>query len=428
MSKLRNIRLKQNWIHPSVILCFLLSLNCSKVSKTDNFLWLSALGIHLPNSSETDNGEMNQPISISSNVRAKFQVNPEVMENLGFLYTNDPAFPELRKIQDFSIVNLESLIRDPLMAPTDVNLFILDSSKGNIIYTKNSGRIGYFHDATLINYTSILILPSGKILLISNTGFLNQCYLYTAIGTIVKTPSCTDSTISTQRFYNFKSDLGKIIVKTSSDTLKVFSSKDNLISDLNLYPAPNGIVDVSYSSSKNQLSISDKKGTRISVFNEIENGTFQLRAQTETFSHSGSEGKIYNAPYISSVAINKDGIVYALSNIEDAIYTFDQNLRIVNIFEDTLQFRPFRKIIEPLRIRISPENEDLYILGKNYVSIARDLDVNRNSDFQWSLPINQDSLKQAIMDSLKQPNFDIKKSLFDQPAVKALLDTYRTAP
>ncbi|WP_246846728.1 LIC_11904 family protein [Leptospira barantonii] len=412
----------------SITLCFLLSLNCGNVSKTDSFLWLSAFGIDLPNSSEINNGEIDQQISVSSNVRTKFQINPEVMENLGFLYTNDPAFPELRKIQDFSIVSFESLIRDPLMAPTDVNLFILDSSKGNIIYTKNSGRIEYFHDATLINYSSILVLSSGKILLISNAGFLNQCYLYTAIGTIIKTPSCIDSTISVQRFYNFKSDLGKIILKTSSDTLKVFSSNDNSISDLNLSPAPNGIVDVSYSSSKNRLSISDKKGTRISVFNEIENGTFQLKTQTEIFSYSGSEGKTYNAPYISSVAINKDGIIYALSNIEDAIYTFDQNLRIVNVFEDTLQFRPFRKMIEPLRIRISPENEDLYILGKNYVSIARDLDVNPNSDFQWSLPINQDSLKQAIIDSLKQPNFDVKKSLFDQPAVKAILDTYRTAP
>ncbi|WP_061298445.1 LIC_11904 family protein [Leptospira borgpetersenii] len=427
MAKLGNIRLGHNWVNYSVILSFLLSLNCSKVSKADNYLWLSALGIHLPNSSATNDGAIDQQISISSDVRARFQINPEVMENLGFLYTNDPAFPELRKIQDFSIVNLESLIRDPLMAPTDVNLFILDSSKGNIIYTKNSSKIGYFHDATLADYTSILVLPSGKILLISKSGFLNQCFLFTAIGTIVKTPSCIDSSVSAQRFYHYKSDVGKIILKTSSDRLKVFSLNENTTNDLNISPIPNGIVDVSYSSDNKRLSISDKKGSRISVFNENENETFQLRTQTESFSYSHSEGKIYNAPYISSVAINKDGIIYALSNIEDAVYTFDQNLKVVNVYEDTLQFRPFRKMIEPLRIRISSTNEDLYILGKNYVSVARDLEVNPNTDFQWSLPINQDSLKQAITDSLKQSNFDIKKSLFDQPAVKAILDTYRTA-
>ncbi|AVV50646.1 LIC_11904 family protein [Leptospira santarosai] len=426
MSKLGNIQFRGRWSNFSLIFCFLLLASCSMTSKPDNLLWLSAFGINIPNSAGIQNGQIDPQNPISSNVKAKFQINPEVMENLGFLFTNDPAFPELRKIQDFSIVNLESLIRDPSMSPNDVNLFILDSAKGNIIYSKNSAKIAYFHDNALVDYTAILVLPSGKILLISKTGFLNLCYLYTAIGSVVKTPSCSDSNISAQRFYNYKPDQGTVIVKTSSDALKVFSTNDNSLTDLMISPIPVSIVDVSYSPPKRRLSISDKKGTRISVFDENESGGFQIRTQTESFSFTQSEGKVFSAPYISSLAINRDGIIYALSNVEDSIYTLDQNLKVVSVFEDTLQFRPFRKMIEPLRIRITAGNEDLYILGKNYVSIARDLDLNSSSDFQWSLPINQDSLKQAVMDSFKQPNFDIRKSLFDQPGVKAILDSYRT--
>ncbi|MBM9499690.1 hypothetical protein JWG44_05425 [Leptospira sp. 201903071] len=410
-----------------VALGFLILVSCSKVSNPSNLLWLSAIGIN-PNFANGISGTgSGADFQIISSPETRFQINPEVVENIGFLYNNDPNFPELRKIQDFSIVSFDSIIKDPTSAPSDVNLFILDPTKGNIIFSKNSGKISYYQDPSLVNYSSILVHPSGRILLLSKTGFINSCFQYTAVGSVIKTPSCNDSTIQASKLFNFKIDEGKILFRAPSGSLKIFSIIDNSVNDLSLSPTPIGIIDVSYSSNLKTLIVSENVGKRISVYKENENLSFKLEKKSDSFIYTSSSGKGYSAPYISSVAINKDGIVYALSNVEDAIYTLDQNLKIVNVFEDSLQFRPFRKIIEPVKIRISYENEDLYVLTKNEISVLRDVEVNKNSDFQWSLPINQDSLKQAIIDSLKQTNYNLNKSIFDQPAVKAVLDSYRNA-
>ncbi|PJZ51629.1 LIC_11904 family protein [Leptospira adleri] len=408
-----------------VSLGLLTHLSCSKVSNPSNLLWLSAIGLN-PNFANVINGSGSGPdFNITSSPETRFQINPEVVENLGFLFNNDPHFPELRKIQDFSIVSLDPLIRDPLSRPTDVNLFILDSTKGNIIYSKNPGKISYFQDSSLTNYSSILVLPSGKILLVSKTGFLNTCFQYTAVGSVVKTPSCNDSTIQVSKLFNFKTEKGEILFRAPSGSLKIFSVENQSISEISINPTPIGIIDVSYSSNQKSLVVSENVGKRISVYKENQNGSFILENKIESFSFTNTLGKSYKAPYISSVAVNKDGVIYALSNVEDAVYTIDPYLKIVNVFEDTLQFRPFRKMMEPLRIRISSGNEDLYVQTKNEISVLRDVEVNKSSDFQWSLPINQDSLKQAVIESLKQSNYNLNKSIFDQPAVKAVLDSYR---
>lgn len=92
----------------------------------------------------------------SSALESKFQINPEILENVGFLYTRNLNFPELRRIQDFSIVHFNDAIRDSSLARSDVNLFILDGPKGNIIYSSSSQIIKYFHDNRLENYQTNL--------------------------------------------------------------------------------------------------------------------------------------------------------------------------------------------------------------------------------------------------------------------------------
>lgn len=131
----------------------------------------------------------------SSALESKFQINPEILENVGFLYTRNLNFPELRRIQDFSIVHFNDAIRDSSLAQNDVNLFILDGPKGNIIYSSPSQTIKYFHDNRLENYKQIYVMPNGKIILISSDFFLDLCYSYSNTGVITFSAGCTKTNI-----------------------------------------------------------------------------------------------------------------------------------------------------------------------------------------------------------------------------------------
>lgn len=58
-----------------------------------------------------------------SRLVSKFQLNPEIFENVGFLYTRNLNFPELRRIQDFSVVHLNDSVRDTSLLQADVNSY-----------------------------------------------------------------------------------------------------------------------------------------------------------------------------------------------------------------------------------------------------------------------------------------------------------------
>lgn len=173
-----------------------------------------------------------------SRLVSKFQLNPEIFENVGFLYTRNLNFPELRRIQDFSVVHLNDSVRDTSLLQADVNLFILDSPKGNVIYSNSNQSIRYFHDDRIENYKQIYVLPNGKILFISSDNLLDLCYTYNATGNITFTPNCTKTNIGAYSIFEFKPDNGEVILLDHQKRLKKFNITDNSLTALNINPQP----------------------------------------------------------------------------------------------------------------------------------------------------------------------------------------------
>lgn len=357
-----------------------------------------------------------------SRLVSKFQLNPEIFENVGFLYTRNLNFPELRRIQDFSVVHLNDSVRDTSLLQADVNLFILDSPKGNVIYSNSNQSIRYFHDDRIENYKQIYVLPNGKILFISSDNLLDLCYTYNATGNITFTPNCTKTNISTYSIFEFKPDNGEVILLDHQKRLKKFNITDNSLTALNINPQPAEIFSLAYNNGF--LGILENKGTKLTLFSEG-NGRFNFTNSLEDFSFVTQKGIRYNSPQFLSIAVNSSGVIYTTCPSEDAIYSFNEDLRITDVYEFLPEIRPYKKIINPHKILISKRNEYLYVSNRSALEILKDSANNPSEDFQWILPVQSDSIENAFKNLVNSGGYDPNKSIFDQPGIKEIVQSWK---
>ncbi|EQA63421.1 hypothetical protein LEP1GSC062_0996 [Leptospira alexanderi serovar Manhao 3 str. L 60] len=358
----------------------------------------------------------------NSHLVSKFQLNPEIFENIGFLYTRNLNFPELRRIQDFSVVHLDDSIRDTSLLQTDVNLFILDSPKGNIIYSNSNQSIRYFHDDRIENYKQIYVLPNGRILFISSDNFLDLCYTYTATGNISFTPNCIKTNIGAYSIFEFKPDNGEVILLDHQKQLKKFNIIDNSLTSLNINPQPIEVFSLAYNNGF--LGVLENKGTKLTLFSEG-NGRFNFTNSLEDFSFVTQKGIRYNAPQLLGIAVNSSGSIYATCPSEDAVYSFNGDLRITDVYEFLPEIRPYKKIINPHKILISKRNEYLYVSNRSALEILKDSVNNPSDDFQWILPVQSDSIENAFKNLVNSGGYDPNKSIFDQPGIKEIVQSWK---
>lgn len=357
-----------------------------------------------------------------SRLVSKFQLNPEIFENVGFLYTRNLNFPELRRIQDFSVVHLNDSIRDTSLLQADVNLFILDSPKGNVIYSNSNQSIRYFHDDRIENYKQIYVLPNGKILFISSDNFLDLCYTYSATGNITFTPNCTKTNIGAYSIFEFKPDNGEVILLDHQKRLKKFNITDNSLTALNINPQPVEIFSLAYNNGF--LGILENKGTKLTLFSEG-NGRFNFTNSLEDFSFVTQKGIRYNSPQFLGIAVNSSGVIYTTCPSEDAIYSFNEDLKITDVYEFLPEIRPYKKIINPHKILISKRNEYLYVSNRSALEILKDSANNPSEDFQWILPVQSDSIENAFKNLVNSGGYDPNKSIFDQPGIKEIVQSWK---
>ncbi|AXR62448.1 LIC_11904 family protein [Leptospira mayottensis] len=386
---------------------------------------LQILSLFSQNSSPINRLEGNNSKSTnlqSSQLVSKFQLNPEIFENVGFLYTRNLNFPELRRIQDFSVVHLNDSIRDTNLSQTDVNLFILDSPKGNIIYSNSNQSIRYFHDDRIENYKQIYVLPNGKILFISSDNFLDLCYTYNATGNVTFTPNCIKTNIGAYSIFEFKPDNEEVILLDHQKQLKRFNTINNSLTALNINPQPTEVFSLAYNNGF--LGVLENKGTKLTLFSEG-NGRFNFTNSLEDFSFVTQKGARYNAPQFLGIAVNSSGVIYATCPSEDAIYSFNGDLRITDVYEFLPEIRPYKKIISPHKILISKRNEYLYVSNRSALEILKDSANNPSEDFQWILPVQSDSIENAFKSLVNSGGYDPNKSIFDQPGIKEIVQSWK---
>ncbi|PJZ28781.1 LIC_11904 family protein [Leptospira kmetyi] len=358
----------------------------------------------------------------SSNIESNFQINPEIMENVGFLYTRNLNFPELRRIQDFSIVHLSDTIRDVSLAPNDVNLFILDSLKGNILYSTSTNTIKYFHDNRLENYRQIYVLPSGKIVLISSDYFLDFCYSFTSAGTIAYTSGCTKSNIGAIALFEFKPDSSEILILNQSKQLRLLNASSNSVNTFNLNPQPTDIFSIAYNNG--YLGVLENKGSKLSLYQEG-GGKFTFADSKEDFTFVTSKGVSYQTTQFLSLAIGSSGMVYAVSPSDDSVYSFDNELRIKDVYEFLPAVRPYRKILRPEKILISKKNEFLYVSNRSALEVLKDAKANPTNDIQWSIPVQSDSIETVFKNLINSKQYNPQLSIFDQPGIKEIVQSWK---
>lgn len=408
-----------------VFLSTFMQCKSQEADRNSSAISLQILSLFSQNSSTINHSDGNNGESANlrgSHLVSKFQLNPEIFENLGFLYTRNLNFPELRRIQDFSVVHLNDSIRNTNLLETDVNLFILDSPKGNVIYSNSNQSIRYFHDDRIENYKQIYVLPNGKILFISSDNFLDLCYTYTAAGNIAYIPNCTKTNIGAYSIFEFKPDNEEVILLDHQKQLKKFNTNNNSLIALNINPQPVEVFSLAYNNGF--LGILENKGAKLTLFSEG-NGRFNFTNSLEDFSFVTQKGIKYNAPQFLGIAINSNGIVYTTCPSEDAIYSFNEDLKVTDVYEFLPEIRPYKKIIHPHKILISKRNEYLYVSNRYALEILKDSENNPNEDFQWILPVQSDSVENAFKNLVNSGGYDPSKSIFDQPGIKEIVQSWK---
>ncbi|EKR89658.1 hypothetical protein LEP1GSC163_2765 [Leptospira santarosai str. CBC379] len=197
-------------------------------------------------------------------------------------------------------------------------------------------------------------MPNGKIILISPDYFLDLCYSYSNTGVITYSAGCTKTNIGAYALYDYKADVGELLILNHNKQLKLFNSVDNSTNPFALNPQPSEIFSVAYNNGF--LSVLENKGTKISLYIEG-GGKFSFSNSKEDFSFVTEKGISYKSTQLLGIAISGSGMIYAVSPSDDSVYSFDNELRIKDVYEFLPGIRPYKKIQRPLKIIISKKDE-----------------------------------------------------------------------
>ncbi|PJZ80417.1 hypothetical protein, partial [Leptospira meyeri] len=356
-----------------------------------------------------------------SNLKAEFQINPELFENVGFIYTKNELNPELRGINHFSVVNLNQTLKASTQRKEDVHLFFIDSAKGNLYYTIANNELRILNHAEFEKMWRILVFPDGQILFISGNGQLNNCFYYSGTSVLRKN-GCTQSSKLALEIIEYKSSLKEVIILNQNNNLEIINSETLSSAPFLANSDLSDIFSVSFA--EDFLYVLDKAGKRINKFHYKE-GKFVKVSETNSFNFVSEAGGIYHPHQFLSISVGQGGVVYASSSVEDSVYSLNDSLRIVNVFQFSESLRPFKKVIYPDKLIYSKSDKKLYVLGSNVLQIMSDDAITKSEYSQWSIPTQLDQIESEFINLFKKGTYDFNKSIFDQNGIKQIVENWK---
>lgn len=356
-----------------------------------------------------------------SNLKAEFQINPELFENVGFIFTKKEVNPELRGINHFSVVNLNQSLKASSQRKEDVHLFFIDSVKGNFYYTIANNELRILNHVEFEKMWRILVFPDGQILFISGSGQLNNCFYYNGTSVLRKN-DCNQSSKLALEIIEYKSNIKDVIILNQNNNLEILNSETLTSTPLLTNSGLSGIFSVSFAD--DFLYVLDKAGKRINKFNYTE-GKFVKASEANSFNFVSETGGIYHPHQFLSISVGQGGVVYASSSVEDSVYSLNDSLRIVNVFQFSESLRPFKKVIYPDKLIYSRSDKKLYVLGSNVLQIMSDDAIAKSEYSQWSIPTQLDQIESEFINLFKRGSYDFNKSIFDQNGIKQIMDNWK---
>ncbi|PJZ95606.1 hypothetical protein CH358_17380 [Leptospira meyeri] len=233
---------------------------------------------------------------------------------------------------------------------------------------------------------------------------------------------CTQSSKLALEIIEYKSSLKEVIILNQNNNLEIINSETLSSAPFLANSDLSDIFSVSFA--EDFLYVLDKAGKRINKFHYKE-GKFVKVSETNSFNFVSEAGGIYHPHQFLSISVGQGGVVYASSSVEDSVYSLNDSLRIVNVFQFSESLRPFKKVIYPDKLIYSKSDKKLYVLGSNVLQIMSDDAITKSEYSQWSIPTQLDQIESEFINLFKKGTYDFNKSIFDQNGIKQIVENWK---
>ncbi|PJZ67493.1 hypothetical protein CH371_05590 [Leptospira wolffii] len=354
-------------------------------------------------------------------LQESFQLNPELNSRLGSYYFEGNTPPELRYIEDLSIVILNPDIRDSGLSNDQVNFFILDNKLGNIIYSINNNTFAFKNDPDLKGARKILTLPDGQIALIDSLGKLNLCFKYVS-SRVIKIPSCLSESIDSLALTYSSSSKASNIFLSDGNTISIFDLQTKIKSDLLIPSSIKQIVDII--PELDGFVILHNSGYSLSRIEKTETGGFTILTAKNEISPRFSDGTFASMP-INSIVKLPSGHILAVTMAFSGIIIQRDNLEYSSQYYFLPKVKPFRGLNVPVGIRYFPGHDYLFVFSRDVMSVLAENTILQSGELQWGTPPVLDDIALAIKQKMDAGDFDPTKNLFDLEEVKVLMQGFK---